>query len=92
MGNNLPPELRDKIFRRLQRLEGQVRGVCRMIDEDRDCQDVLTQLAAIRGATQQVSLLLVENYALHCVHGAVEDHDSMDETITQLVHTLGKLS
>jgi DNA-binding FrmR family transcriptional regulator len=92
MGNNLPPELRDKIFRRLQRLEGQVRGVCRMIDEDRDCQDVLTQLAAIRGATHQISLLLVENYALHCVHDAAEDKDSMDETITRLVNTLGKLS
>jgi DNA-binding FrmR family transcriptional regulator len=92
MENRLPPDLRDNLYRRLQRLEGQVRGVCRMLDEERDCQDLLTQLAAIRGAAHQISLLLVENYALHCVNDATEDRESVNEAITKLVSTLGKLS
>ena len=92
MENKLPPELRQNLQRRLQRLEGQVRGVCRMLDEERDCQDILTQLAAVRGAAHQISLLLAENYALHCVHDAAEDRDSADEVITRLVNTLGKLA
>ena len=92
MENRLPPDLRDNLYRRLQRLEGQVRGVCRMLDEERDCQDLLTQLAAIRGAAHQISLLLVENYALHCVNDTTEDRESVNEAITKLVSTLGKLS
>ena len=92
MENKLPPDLRENLYRRLQRLEGQVRGVCRMLDEDRDCQDMLTQLAAIRGAAHQISLLLVENYALHCVSDAAEDREAANEAIARLVNTLGKLA
>jgi len=92
MENRLPSDLRDNLYRRLQRLEGQVRGVCRMLDEERDCQDILTQLSAVRGAAHQISLLLVENYALHCVNDAAVDRESANEAITKLVSTLGKLS
>jgi DNA-binding FrmR family transcriptional regulator len=91
MENRLPPDLRKNIYQRLQRLEGQVRGVCRMLDEGRDCQDILTQLSAIRGATHQISLLLVEDYALNCVSN-LEDRDSANEAIAKLVSTLGKLA
>ena len=91
MENSLPPDLRKNVYQRLQRLEGQVRGVCRMLDEGRDCQDILTQLSAIRGAAHQISLLLVEDYALNCVSN-LEDHDSANEAIAKLVSTLGKLA
>ena len=91
MGSDFPPELRENLQKRLQRLEGQVRGVNRMLDEDRDCQDILTQLAAIRGAAHNISLLLVENYALHCVRDAGNDQTSTNEAISRLVTTLGKL-
>ena len=91
MENKLPSELRKNIYQRLQRLEGQVRGVCRMLDEGRDCQDILTQLSAIRGAAYQISLLLVEDYALNCVSNP-EDRDSANEAIAKLVSTLGKLA
>jgi DNA-binding FrmR family transcriptional regulator len=90
MKNKLTPDLHLDISRRLQRLEGQVRGVRRMLDEDRDCQDVLTQLAAVRGAAYQISLLLVENFALDCVSHP-EEHGSDSEAIAKLVSTLGKL-
>ena len=91
MKNKLSSEAQKDIDQRLQRLEGQVRGVRRMFNEDRECQDILTQLAAIRGAAHQISLLLVENYALDCVSHP-EAHGSADKAIAKLVHTLGRLT
>ncbi len=91
MKNKLSSDLRDNIDKRLQRLEGQVRGVRHMLDDDRDCHDVLTQLAAIRGAAYQISLLLVENYALGCMSHP-EEYGSADEAVAKLVSTLSKLS
>jgi CsoR family transcriptional regulator, copper-sensing transcriptional repressor len=91
MKDQLPTGLRKNIDQRLQRLEGQVRGVRRMLDEDRDCQDVLTQLAAVRGAAHQISLLLAENYALNCVSD-LNNPEATNEAITRLVSTLGKLA
>ncbi|MDX1520196.1 MAG: metal-sensitive transcriptional regulator [Anaerolineae bacterium] len=91
MKNKLSPELHKNIEQRLQRLEGQIRGVRRMMDEDRECQDILTQLSAIRGAAYQISLILVENYALDCVSHP-EAHGSTDEAIAKMVNTLGKLT
>lgn len=84
-------ELHQDLDKRLQRLEGQVRGVRRMLDEGRECQDVLTQLAAIRGAAHQIALRLMENYALECVHNPDSKH-STEETITKMVNMLGRLS
>jgi DNA-binding FrmR family transcriptional regulator len=81
---------RDQLIKRLQRLEGQARGVRRMVEEDRDCQDILTQLAAIRGAAHQISVMVVTEYALHCLNDP-DQHGSRDEAITKLVHTLGQL-
>ena len=89
--NRLSPEVQKNIETRLQRLEGQVRGVRRMLGEDRDCPDILTQLSAIRGAAYQISLLLVENYALECMSHP-EEYGSRDEAINKLVSTLGKLA
>jgi DNA-binding FrmR family transcriptional regulator len=81
---------RDQLIKRLQRLEGQARGVRRMVEEDRDCQDILTQMAAIRGAAHQVSVIVVKEYALNCLNDP-DQHGTQDEAITKLVHTLGQL-
>ena len=91
MKNKLCVDLQENIDKRLQRLEGQVRGVRRMLDENRDCEDILTQLSAIRGAAYQISLLLVENYALDCMSHP-DEYGSKDEAIAKMVNTLGKLS
>ena len=91
MKNKLCADLQENIDKRLQRLEGQVRGVRRMLDENRDCEDILTQLSAIRGAAYQISLLLVENYALDCMSHP-DEYGSQDEAIAKMVNTLGKLS
>jgi len=87
----LSTELHEKLDKRLQRLEGQVRGVRRMLNEERDCQDLLTQLAAIRGAAHNIALLLMENYALECVHNS-DDKAMSDAKISKMVNMLGRLS
>ncbi len=91
MKNKLCTDLQENIDKRLQRLEGQVRGVRRMLDENRDCEDILTQLSAIRGAAYQISLLLVQNYALDCMSHP-DEYGSKDEALAKMVNTLGKLS
>jgi len=58
---------KDDIRRRLKRIEGQVRGIDRMVEEDRYCIDVLDQVAAITRALQQVSLGLLDDHLSHCV-------------------------
>jgi DNA-binding FrmR family transcriptional regulator len=84
------PAARDQLIKRLQRLEGQARGVRRMLEEDRECQDIVTQLAAIRGAAHQVSVIVVTEYALNCLNDP-DQYGSQDEAIEKLVHALGKL-
>ena len=70
--------------RRLKRIEGQVRGVQRMIDEDTYCIDVLTQISAIQSALKSVSLGLMEEHLGHCVKHAVEaDPVDLIETLAQ---------
>ena len=60
---------------RLHRIEGQVRGVTRMLDEDRYCIDVITQLTAIEAALRQTALLLLREHTEHCVAAAIGTGD-----------------
>lgn len=90
MARQLPHELQQNIDKRLQRLEGQVKGIRRMLEDGRDCQELLTQLAAIRGAAHQIALRLVEDYALDCVNNP--ESDSNDEAIAKMVNLIGRLS
>jgi DNA-binding FrmR family transcriptional regulator len=63
---------KDAIQKRLRRIEGQVRGLQRMIDEDRYCTDVLQQIAAATRALQSVALELLDDHLAHCVADAVK--------------------
>ena len=60
---------REQLLRRLRRTEGQVRGVQRMVEDDRYCIDVLTQISAIQAALDKVALGLLDDHARHCVVG-----------------------
>lgn len=60
---------------RLRRIEGQVQGVQRMLEEDRGCEDVLTQLLAIRSAVEGVSILMAEQHLRDCVFGSEVEAD-----------------
>ena len=66
--------------RRLRRIEGQVRGIARMVDEDAYCIDVLTQVSAATKALQAVALGLLEDHLGHCVRQAVADGGAAAET------------
>jgi CsoR family transcriptional regulator, copper-sensing transcriptional repressor len=68
---------RDDYLRRLRRIEGQVRGLQRMVDEDQYCIDVLTQIASVTSALQSVGLGLLDQHLRHCVrHAVTEDDDT----------------
>ena len=58
---------KDQLLKRLRRIEGQVRGVQNMVDEDRYCIDVLTQISAVQAALDKVALGLLDDHARHCL-------------------------
>ena len=69
-------ENKDLTLKRLRRLEGQVRGVARMVEDDRYCVDILTQTAAIRAALKGVEKLVIDNHAAHCIEAALASGDA----------------
>ena len=75
---------------RLSRIEGQVRGVARMIDEDRYCIDILTQLQAVRAALAKVETELLNDHLHHCVEGAISGGDAADQRqkVNELIQLL----
>jgi DNA-binding FrmR family transcriptional regulator len=81
---------KDQLKQRLRRVEGQVRGVERMVDEDRYCIDVLTQISAIQAALDKVALGLLDDHARHCVIGEA-DADLQDERTAELMSAVGRL-
>lgn len=76
-GGRRPAEKR-ALLRRLARIEGQVRGLARMVDEDRYCVDVLTQLAAAHQALRQVARELLSGHMKHCVRAAFTSGDAAE--------------
>ena len=82
-------EVRTDLQHRLRRIEGQARGVQRMIDEGRECKAILQQLAAIRSAANQASLVLVRSYATQCLTQPGEQ--SLTELVDDLVGVLAKI-
>jgi DNA-binding FrmR family transcriptional regulator len=76
------------LLKRVRRIEGQARGVAKMIEEDRDCNEILQQLAAVRSAAHQATVALVRNYASQCV---VTD-GSLEEIADALATALSRLA
>jgi CsoR family transcriptional regulator, copper-sensing transcriptional repressor len=75
---------KDAYLRRLKRVEGQVRGIARMVEEDKYCIDILTQVAAVNKALHAVSVGLLEDHIQHCVVGAAKESElSGDPRIVQ---------
>jgi DNA-binding FrmR family transcriptional regulator len=84
-----PPLVRDKqqILERLKKIEGQVRGLQRMVEEDRYCVDVLVQVAAVKAALNKVGLALMEGHARGCMQAAVRRGEG-DEAVSELMDVL----
>ena len=74
---------------RLSRIEGQVRGIQKMVDEDRYCIDVLTQISAVQAALDKVALGLMDEHARHCVIDGPED--LKDERTEELMSAVARL-
>jgi DNA-binding FrmR family transcriptional regulator len=80
---------KDKLLQNLRRIEGQVRGVHKMIEEDRYCVDILTQLAAIKSATHKIGLALLEDHTRGCVKNAIQEReDEGDSHIEELMDVI----
>jgi DNA-binding FrmR family transcriptional regulator len=79
----------DQLLKRLRRIEGQVRGVERMVEEERYCVDVLTQIAAVQAALDKVALGLLDDHARHCVLGGPEG--LKEERTEELMAAVGRL-
>jgi DNA-binding FrmR family transcriptional regulator len=80
---------KDQLLTRLKRIEGQVRGIRGMVEEDRYCIDVLTQISAARAALDKVALGLLDDHARHCVMGA-EGEEQADRT-DEMMAAIGRL-
>lgn len=83
---------KDDVLKRLRRIEGQARGLHRMVDEDTYCIDVLTQVAAVTKALQAVSLILLEDHINHCVVDAARagDDEGRDK-VTEAIDAITRL-
>jgi len=85
-------EHKDDISRRLRRIEGQIRGLQRMVDEETYCIDVLTQVSAAKKALQAVALLLLDDHLSHCVAHAVQEGGAMaDEKLDEASAAIARL-
>ena len=85
------PEIKARNLTRLRRIEGQVRGLQKMIDEDRYCADILTQISSVQEALRGVSRELMRNHLKHCAAGAIrgggEQADEMYDELVDLMYT-----
>jgi CsoR family transcriptional regulator, copper-sensing transcriptional repressor len=88
---------KEAYLRRLKRIEGQVRGIARMVDEDKYCIDILTQVSAINKALHAVSIGLLEEHIAHCVVGAATESqttgqfDSVDAKVKEASDAISRL-
>ena len=75
---------RADLLKRVRRIEGQARGIAKMIEEDRDCNEILQQLSAVRSAAHQATVALVRNYAAQCVASKGTPEEIADALATAL--------
>jgi CsoR family transcriptional regulator, copper-sensing transcriptional repressor len=84
---------KDKLQLRLRRIEGQIRGLQRLVDEDAYCIDVLTQISAVNAALRGVSVLLLDDHLRHCVRDAVRGESEVDgdTIVTEATEAIARL-
>ena len=81
-----------KLLTRLRRIEGQVRGVARMVEEERYCIDILNQVQAVKAALKRVEAEVLKGHAAHCVAHAIKSGNAKDQTqkFTELVELFSR--
>jgi CsoR family transcriptional regulator, copper-sensing transcriptional repressor len=85
--SNLPPDVRTDITARLKRIEGQARGIQKMLDDGRDCSEVLNQVAAVKAATNALSAAMLQAFALHCFRNT-DQFNNPEEAVSEAVRAL----
>jgi DNA-binding FrmR family transcriptional regulator len=87
------PDIRARNLRRLRRIEGQVRGLHKMVEEDRYCADIMTQISSVHEALRAVGRELMRNHLKHCATAAIKDgHGKADAMYDELVEMMYKHS
>ena len=80
---------KEKLLKRLKRAEGQLRGIQRMVENDKYCVDILTQISSVQAAIQQTAVLIIEDHLRHCVRQAIEKGgEESDKKIEEMVGLL----
>src|SRR5258706_8544559 len=91
MAAGVDPGIKDRNLKRLRRIEGQIRGLQKMVVEDRYCADILTQISSVQEALRGVGRELMRNHLKHCATGAIRtggsQADSMYDEIVDLMYT-----
>ena len=82
---------KDQLTKRLARIEGQIRGISKMVEEDRYCTDVLSQINAARAALDKVALGLLDGHARHCLMGAGDGPDDPDAQVDEMMEAVGRM-
>ncbi len=82
---------KDKLQARLRRIEGQIRGLQRLVDEDTYCIDILTQIAAVNAALRGVAVLLLDDHLRHCMRDAVRSESDGDAIVTEASEAIERL-
>lgn len=85
-------DIKTSCQKRLSRIEGQVRGLARMVDEDRYCIDIVTQISAVRAALRRVEEEVLKDHVAHCVEHAIASGDKADQRqkIAELMDVIGR--
>ena len=85
-------EAKTQVTKRLNRIEGQVRGLARMVEEDRYCIDIVTQISAVRAALRGVEEEVLRDHVAHCVEEAIASGNRADQRrkIAELMEVLGR--
>ena len=85
-------EAKTQVTKRLKRIEGQVRGLARMVEDDRYCIDIVTQISAVRAALRRVEEEVLRDHVAHCVEGAIASGNRADQRkkIAELMDVLGR--
>jgi CsoR family transcriptional regulator, copper-sensing transcriptional repressor len=82
---------KEKVLARLKRIEGQLRGIQRMVSEDKYCVDILVQISSVMGATQRVGYMVLEDHIKGCVKQAIVD-DKNGESVQELIDVIQRFS
>lgn len=82
------------VLKRLKRIEGQVKGIQRMVEDEKDCIEIMTQVAAVRAAINRAAVVIIENHSKKCIQNAIssEDKEVAMEELTKTINRFMKFS